>query len=53
MVDNMAKREECVVCKQPAQWETKRKGEYPLLCDHCLSQLPHAVDKIDLYKFIG
>lgn len=43
----------CVFCKGVAKWETKKKGEYPLLCDYCLSTLPHAVDRMDHYKFIG
>ena len=53
MVKNMAKKKVCVVCKGVAKWETKKKGEYPLLCDYCLSQLPHADEKIDIYKYIG
>lgn len=49
----MTKSNECVVCKKPALWHTKKKGKYPYLCDYCLSQLPHAVDEIDDYKYIG
>jgi|GEM_PF-5250020 len=43
----------CIVCGSHAHWETKKKGMYPLLCDYCLSNLPHPSDAIDDYEFIG